>query len=215
MKTTHVVILAVALVIGLGSLLTAQDVIQWEGILPDIYTGTSGTESINITMVASTAGLDVAGTTNLVGPVNITGDTTVSGDIAIQDATEGSGLMSLKTFTASSGALIGATDKIEVNIPTGAIIVATQLRVDVAVTNAGDNTWAAAFSGGSTAAIQAAGGAAAKNTKVNTFFDANGATAIAASETDITLTPQGADFTAGEITAVVYYYTLTALDDAI
>jgi hypothetical protein len=49
---------------------------------------------------------------------------------------------------------------------------------------------------------------------VNTFFDANGATAIASAETDITLTPQAANFTAGEITAVCYYYTLTALTDA-
>ncbi len=53
-----------------------------------------------------------------------------------------------------------------------------------------------------------------ENTKVNTMFDANGATAITSGETDITLTPQGADFTAGEITAVVYYYTLTTLDSA-
>lgn len=134
--------------------------------------------------------------------------------LSVQDATEASGLMKLQTFTASSGALTGATDTIEVNIPSGALIYATQLRVDVAVVNDGDNTWAAAFSGGSTQAIAAAGTAAAKNTKVNIFFDANAATAIAASETDITLTPQAANFTAGEITAVVYYWTLTSLDDA-
>jgi len=155
----------------------------------------------------------------LVGATTVTGAVTISGAVTapsllLVDGTEASGGLTLKTFTASSGALTGATDKIEVNIPTGSVIVACQLRVDVAVTNAGDNTWAAAYSGGSTAAIQAAGGAAAKNTKVNTFFDANTATAITASETDITLTPQGADFTAGEITAVVYYYILTPLDSA-
>ena len=134
--------------------------------------------------------------------------------LALQDATEGSGLYKCFTATASSGTLIGATDKIEVDIPSGALLVAAQLRVDVAVTNAGDNTWAAAYSGGSTAEIAAAATAAAKNTKVNAFFDANGATAIASGETDITLTPQGADFTAGEISAVVYYCTLTSLADA-
>lgn len=132
----------------------------------------------------------------------------------MQDATEASGLYKCMTSTASSGALIGATDKIEVNIPDKALIIASLLRVDVAVTNAGDNTWAGAFSGGSTAEVAAAASAAAKNTKVDVFFDANAATAIASAETDITLTPQGADFTAGEITAVVYYCTLTSMDDA-
>lgn len=133
---------------------------------------------------------------------------------SVQNTTEASGFLVLQSATASSGTLTGATDKIEVNIPSGAYIVACHLRVDVAVVNDGDNTWAAAYSGGATAAIQAAGGAAAKNTKVNTFFDVNAATAITSAETDITLTPQIANFTAGEITAVVYYYTLTALDDA-
>ena len=134
-------------------------------------------------------------------------------DFALQDETEASGALTLHSVTANSGALTGATDKIEVNIPDASLLVACSLRVDVAVTNAGDNTWAAAYSGGATAAIAGAGAAAAKNTKVNTFFDANAATAIANAETDITLTPQGADFTAGDIAAVCYYYALTTLDD--
>jgi len=138
---------------------------------------------------------------------------TIIGNNAIQNAAQTAGIMTLHTVTASSGALTGATDKIEVDIPSGALLIACQLNVDVAVTNAGDNTWAAAYSGGSTAEIAAAATAATKNTKINAFHDANAATAITSGETDITLTPQGADFTAGEITAVCYYRSLTSMDD--
>jgi len=127
------------------------------------------------------------------------------------DNFENNGGLELDTVSASSGTLTGATDTIEVNIPANSKIVACQLRVDVAVVDdAGDDTWSAAYSGGSTQAISS-GSAAAKNTKVNTFFDENAATAITASETDITLTPNGGNFTAGEITAVVYYYKMTSL----
>ena len=149
----------------------------------------------------------------LVGATSITGATDITGALTVVDATEATGGLVLNTTTATSGALTGATDKIEVDIPSGALLVACSLNVDVAVTNAGDNTWAAAYSGGATAEICAAATAAAKNTKCNAFFDANAATAIASAETDITLTPQGADFTAGDIRAVCYYYTLTSLGD--
>lgn len=152
--------------------------------------------------------------TNAVNGAVVTDGTFQAPGFLTVDATEASGALVLNTTTASSGALTGATDKIEVNIPSGALLHSCQLRVDVAVVNDGDNTWAAAYSGGATAEIAAAATAAAKNTKVNAFFDANAATAIASGETDITLTPQAASFTAGEITAVCYYYTLTSLDDA-
>lgn len=152
--------------------------------------------------------------TNAVNGAVVTDGSFQAPSFLVQNATEGTGSLVLQSVTASSGELTGATDTIEVDIPAGALLHSCQLRVDVAVTNAGNDTWAAAYSGGSTAEIQAAGGAAAKNTKVNTFFDAFAATAITSGETDITLTPQGADFTGGEITAVCYYYTLTALTDA-
>jgi hypothetical protein len=156
----------------------------------------------------------IVGNPGAIGGVTAATSAIIAGDLDIQDPTEASGGMTIQTSTASSGTLTGATDTIEVNIPSGAVILACQLRVDVAVTDsAGDDTWSAAYSGGATQSI-VAGAAAAQNTKVNKFFDANAATAIASSEVDITLTPNGGNFTAGEITAVAYYFELTALANA-
>ena len=195
-----------------------------EQVVTSIFDGTDAI-NININQSAITGNMTVGGTLGVTGATTLTGAATLSSTATIAGAvtapslllvngTEGTGGMTLMTATASSGALTGATDKIEVNIPAAALLVACQLRVDVAVTNGGDNTWAAAYSGGSTAEIAAAATAAAKNTKINIFHDDNAATAITSAETDITLTPQGANFTAGEITAVVYYYILTPLTDA-
>jgi hypothetical protein len=50
--------------------LFAQNEIQWEGVLPDIFTGTSGTEAINIAWVQSTVGLDVSEETALTNTVH-------------------------------------------------------------------------------------------------------------------------------------------------
>ena len=197
-------------IVGAGGLILEND--------ETITNSVNGVISVDGTLdITAAGGLVLSNDETITNAVNgavVTDGTFQAPGFLTVDATEASGALVLQTVTASSGALTGATDKIEVNIPTGSLLHACQLRVDVAVTNDGDNTWAAAYSGGSSAAIQGAGGAAAKNTKVNTFFDANAATAITSGETDITLTPQGADFTDGEITAVCYYYTLTALDSA-
>jgi hypothetical protein len=56
----------------------------------------------------------------------------------------------------------------------------------------------------------------AKNTKVNALYNTNGATDIASSTTNVTITKNGGgSFTAqGTIRALVYYEALTALGDA-
>ncbi len=201
---------------GAGGLILSND--------ETITNAVDGTVLITATTLATSGALDVTGggitlendetITNAVNGAVVTDGTFQAPSFIVVDSTEGSGALTLHTTTASSGTLTGATDTIEVNIPANALLHSCQLRVDVAVTNDGDNTWSAAYSGGATQEIAAAATAAAKNTKVNTFFDAKAATAITSGETDITLTPQAADFTAGEITAVCYYYTLTALTDA-
>ena len=97
---------------------------------------------------------------------------------------------------------------IEFEVPAGAKILACQLRVDVALT-AGE-TWSAAYSGGSTEAI-ATNQAVAKNTKVNSFV-----TDTTNDVTNITITKHGGGaFTAaGQISGVVYFETLTAMENA-
>lgn len=119
-------------------------------------------------------------------------------------------------INATSGALTGATDKIEVDIPTGALIVGISLNNEVAVTDdAGDDTYTAAFSGGLAVSINGGAAiAAAQNTKTKELFDVNAAAMLTSGETDITLTPNGGNFSAGEVRAIVWYISAIDLPDA-
>ena len=88
------------------------------------------------------------------------------------------------------------------------MILGCQLTVNTAVTDdAGDDTWKADFSGGSTTAIAALGTAAAQNIKVNTLIVPE----IASAETNVTFTPQGGSFSAGIIEVLCYYVDLTSM----
>jgi parallel beta-helix repeat protein len=116
----------------------------------------------------------------------------------------------------SSGTLAGATDTIEVNLPVGAIIVGVSLNVEVAVTDdAGDDTWSAEFNDGATVAAIVTGAAAAQNTKVKKLLDPNTETVKTDAGTDILLTPNGGNFSAGEIRASVWYIVASDLPDAL
>ena len=97
-----------------------------------------------------------------------------------------------------------------ITVPSGARLLAVALNVDVVVVTAGDDTWEAAFSGGSTTAIAAAGTAATQDTKVTLVLADD---EVVSSATEITFTPNGASFTSGNIEAVVWYEEQTALDD--
>ena len=70
MKTRHVLILAMALVIGLTAFTVGQSTVTWEGILPGISSELGGTYAINIANTASTVGLDVSEETALTNTVN-------------------------------------------------------------------------------------------------------------------------------------------------
>lgn len=121
----------------------------------------------------------------------------------------------LKVVTVEATAtLSGSSTDIAVNIPSGAIILGTQLRVDTAVTSGdGATSWAGAYKTGATQAITT-GQAFTKNTKVNKLFDANAATAIASGTTVIAITPDSHTFSGGVIRAISYYLTFTTMADA-
>jgi len=65
-----VAVISVVLIVSSLSILTAQSVVTWEGILPGISTELGGTDAINIAMTASTVGLDVSEETALTNTVN-------------------------------------------------------------------------------------------------------------------------------------------------
>lgn len=155
----------------------------------------------------------IVGNPGALGGVTAATSLSLSGDLDVIDPTEGSGKLTIQTYYATSGTLTGATDTIDVSVPQGALLIGASLCVVTAVVDdAGDDTWSAAYSGGATQSI-VSGAAAAQNTKTNAFFDANAATPITSGTTQITLTPNGGNFTAGEIKAVVYALVLTSLDD--
>lgn len=128
-------------------------------------------------------------------------------------STEGYGQWAIKSISASKAMAGGATEVIAVQVPAGAVLIAAQLRNDTIIVGAGAATYSAAYSTGATQAISS-GTAFAKNTKVSTHFNVNGATAITSGLTDITLTPDAGTLDTGTVTAVVYYYELTDMTSA-
>lgn len=114
--------------------------------------------------------------------------------------------LSEKTVT-----LAGATGSIAVNVPSGARILATQLRVDTLITSGdGGTTWKADFVNTPTTAICTAQ-AFAKNTKFNAIHPAY---EVTTGVVTITITPDAGTFSAGVIRAIVYYEDITAMANA-
>lgn len=109
--------------------------------------------------------------------------------------------------------LTGASTDIAVNVPSGAKLIGTQLRVDTAVTSATATSWSAAYKTGNAESI-ASGQAFTKNTKVNKFFFDVDGTDITTDVTVITITPNTGTFTGGVIRALVYYEQFETLADA-
>lgn len=107
-----------------------------------------------------------------------------------------------KVYAASSGTLAGATDTIELAVPSGWRILQCQLHVKTAVTDdGGDDTWSAELYDGAIVESIVAGAAAAQDTDVDHWADADTTWTLTDAETDILLTPNGGDFSAGEIEA--------------
>lgn len=131
-------------------------------------------------------------------------------------STEGYAQLALKYKSASKTFAGGATEVIPVQVPAGAILIAALLRNDTTLVGAGAASYSAAYSTGATQAISS-GTDFVKNTKVTTPFVVQGggeATNITSGTTDITLTPNAGTLDTGTVTAVVYYYELTALTSA-
>lgn len=111
---------------------------------------------------------------------------------------------------------VSAAQTFGFTIPAGALLLGVSLNNEAAITDDdGNGTYTAAFSGGNASTIN--GGtaiAAAKNTKVTSFMNANTASIITTAPTDITLTPNGTNFTSGSVRAVVIYAVINELEDA-
>lgn len=181
-----------------------------------ITNAVNGTVLVTATTLATSGALDVTG-----GGITLQNDESISnstngqvdivGNFGIIAGTSGGLVLKAAEATAT---LSGATTDIDINIPASVVIVGCQLRVDTAVTSGdGATSWGAVYKTGATATI-ATGQAFTKNTKVNTFFDANGATAITSNITDITIAPNANTFSGGVIRAIVYYYQFAAMADA-
>ena len=147
------------------------------------------------------------------GALTGTGAATNSSSTALTNAAEGNtGALTRHTTRQVVSMGTGATAvSTSISVPSGARLLAVALNVNVAITNDGDDTWAAAFSTGSTTAIASAGTAATQNTKVSLVLADD---EVTSGVTEITFTPQGANFTAGSIEAIVWYEQITALANA-
>ena len=143
---------------------------------------------------------------------NLITTTYLKGSVVTPSTTAGTGGgLASKIAEATSGALSGASGSIAINVPTGARIKGTQLRVDTAITS--DNatkTWTAVYVNTPTTAI-CSGQAFAKDTVFNALHPAY---EITTGTVTITITPAAGNFTAGAIRAVVYYDALVALSAA-
>ena len=121
-------------------------------------------------------------------------------------------VLSTYALSATGTSISGQTYfKIDVNIPTGAVIVGAALRVDSILSTSASAAYSAGGSAQSIGSI-----AAAQDSKLETFFDANAATPITSAVTDIRITADGGvnfDDSTGSITVVVYYQWITPMND--
>jgi len=121
-------------------------------------------------------------------------------------------VLSTYALSATGTSISGQPDfKIDVNIPTGAVIVGAALRVDSILSTSASAAYSAGGSAQSIGSI-----AAAQDSKLETFFDANAATPITSAVTDIRITADGGvnfDDSTGSITVVVYYQWITPMND--
>ena len=170
----------------------------------------------------------ITGAVTTTGTLDVAGDITLENDETISNATNGqvdidamllldmgtTGGYAIKFKEAVSAAMSGGSVTITLAVPSGAMLVGAQLRVDTLITSGdGATSWTAAYGTGATATI-ATGQAFTKNTKVNAFFDANAATAITSDLTDVVITPNSNTFSAGVVRAIVYYIDVEAMANA-
>ncbi len=185
----------------LGQATNGQLVIGSTGVDPVLAALTGTANEITVTNGAGAITLSIPNAVALEAVSVLT-------SIALSNATEG-GTANIKRLTATETHTLdtATTSVTSMSIPAGARLLGASFNVNTAVTNDGDDTWLAAFSGGSTTNVAPASSGASQNTKVDTQI----ADEIATATTEITFTPQSGSFTAGVIEIVVYYETLTSL----
>lgn len=141
---------------------------------------------------------------NLGGVVPVNGSSFKSYIMFQRNETLGGGYY-IDSTMQSSGVLSGTSVTIDTNIPQGSMIIASQFRVDSDVSDDdGDDTWNAAYTGGSSQVI-GTNIQPSKNTKYNKMYDSYSSSPIMTDSTDIELTPNGTNFTGGAITVVTYF----------
>jgi len=134
--------------------------------------------------------------------------TRLSDKIRLSNTAEGNtGSMDVNTAREVHTLAAAAQSDTTINIPDGTILLGVSFCVNTAVTDdGGDDTWNAAYTGGS-ATVLGTNEAAAQNTKVDTLV----APEKASAQTNIRFTPNGGNFSAGVIEVIAYYIDLTSL----
>ena len=122
-------------------------------------------------------------------------------------------LVEIKSVTADSGVLSGATGLIELPIPENSWIIGYSINNEAAITDDdGDDTYTAAFSAGISAQINdGLAIASAQNTKIKSMGGIGISTGPVVT---ISLTPNGTNFTGGKVKATVVYMAIDDLPDA-
>lgn len=121
-------------------------------------------------------------------------------------------LVEVKSATADSGELSGATGLIELPIPENSWIIGYSINNEAAITDDdGDDTYIAAFSAGINAQINNGNAiASAQNTKIKS----TGSIGISEGPVvTISLTPNGSNFTGGKVKATIIYMAINDLPD--
>ncbi len=186
---------------------TIEDVAQMILVEPDITV--SGSDVVTHASTLSIVDAPTEGVHNFALLVK-SGESSFGGDLSVHNVTEGRTARTTRHTAHETHTLSLATSSVTTTlaIPAGARLLGASFNVNTAVTDdAGDDTWRADFSGGSTTALAALGTAPAVDTKVDTLI----VDEITTATTEITFLPQGGSFSAGVIEIVVYYETLTSL----
>jgi len=116
-------------------------------------------------------------------------------------------------YRTTEGSLTGAGITIQANVPSGAKLVGTLLRVDSEIGATTGTAWSASYTGGNTQSI-ASGLAFAKNTKANRLFDPYIQSPITSGETDISILVNSGIFLSGIVHTQVFYEYLENLGNA-
>lgn len=181
-------------------------IIQISDSVDDYYFG--GQSAVAFFGTATNASSPLNVTLNSTGQVGI--GAARNGRLSISDATEAVGSLNYQIAREVHTLAAASTSDTSFDIPSGALLKACSFNVDDTISDdAGDDTWSAAFTGGSSTAL-ASGAAATINTKVNT----NIVPEVASATTNIRFTANGGNFDGGIIEVQCYYEDLTSLDDA-